>query len=91
MECLFGLLQVLVTHPKANIELTRELLQCMRQGQWLNDEVMNFYMALLQVTSASHGCWHGSSVYMCLASHMGLSSVLVKDTQSNMIGPVNIT
>eukprot|EP00775_Hariotina_reticulata_P005601 gene5601-5839_t len=40
--------KVLVMHPKANIELTRELLQCMRHGQWLNDEVMNFYMALLQ-------------------------------------------
>lgn len=29
--------------------ITRQQVQCMKPGQWLNDEVINMYMALLQV------------------------------------------
>jgi hypothetical protein len=32
---------------KFNIPLTREKLQCLQEGTWLNDEVINFYMQLL--------------------------------------------
>jgi Ulp1 family protease len=31
-----------------SIEMTTTLLQCLRDGEWLNDEVINFYMAMLQ-------------------------------------------
>eukprot|EP00923_Selenidium_pygospionis_P012515 GHVN01021252.1.p1 GENE.GHVN01021252.1~~GHVN01021252.1.p1 ORF type:complete len:878 (-),score=257.67 GHVN01021252.1:48-2291(-) len=32
---------------KFNIEITHETLACLRPGTWLNDEVINFYMELL--------------------------------------------
>lgn len=28
-----------MTHENSNIEITGELLQCLRPGAWLNDEV----------------------------------------------------
>eukprot|EP00879_Flechtneria_rotunda_P030538 GHRR01033182.1.p1 GENE.GHRR01033182.1~~GHRR01033182.1.p1 ORF type:complete len:299 (+),score=127.88 GHRR01033182.1:30-899(+) len=40
--------EVLASHQRACIDLTREVLQCMREAEWLNDEVMNFYVALMQ-------------------------------------------
>ena len=33
----------------SNIELTRKLFECMGSRQWLNDEVINAFMAVLQV------------------------------------------
>lgn len=33
---------------KYQIDLTGENLQCLRSGQWLNDNVVNFYYAMLQ-------------------------------------------
>ena len=38
----------LVDHTRSNIELRRKDMACMAPLQWLNDEVMNLYMALLQ-------------------------------------------
>lgn len=32
---------------KFNIEMTRKNIACLRDRQWLNDEVINFYMAML--------------------------------------------
>lgn len=40
--------QVLATHERTNLEVTRSDFECMKPGQWLNDEVINFYIALLQ-------------------------------------------
>ncbi|GFY85098.1 cysteine proteinases superfamily protein [Actinidia rufa] len=40
--------KVLVTHENANIEITGEVLQCLRPGKWLNDEVINVYLELLK-------------------------------------------
>lgn len=40
--------EVLATHQKTNLEVTRADFECMKPGQWLNDEVINFYIALLQ-------------------------------------------
>ncbi|KAG5555064.1 hypothetical protein RHGRI_012557 [Rhododendron griersonianum] len=40
--------RVLVTHENSNIEITGELLQCLRPGAWLNDEVINIYLELLK-------------------------------------------
>eukprot|EP01083_Nonionella_stella_P166692 558048_1 len=40
--------EVVGTHQGSNIEVRVRDLQTLEEGQWLNDEVMNFYMALLQ-------------------------------------------
>ncbi|XP_008801096.1 ubiquitin-like-specific protease ESD4 [Phoenix dactylifera] len=40
--------EVLVTHGASNIEITREVLQCLSSGAWLNDEVINVYLELLK-------------------------------------------
>ncbi|KAG6726467.1 hypothetical protein I3842_02G081600 [Carya illinoinensis] len=40
--------KVLVTHENSNIEITGEILQCLRPGAWLNDEVINVYLELLK-------------------------------------------
>lgn len=40
--------EVLAAHQKTNLEVTRGDFECMKPGQWLNDEVINFYIALLQ-------------------------------------------
>ncbi|XP_072953914.1 ubiquitin-like-specific protease ESD4 [Typha angustifolia] len=39
---------MLVTHDSSNIVITREILQCLRPGSWLNDEVINLYLELLK-------------------------------------------
>lgn len=40
--------KILVTHDNSNIEITGEILQCLRPGAWLNDEVINVYLELLK-------------------------------------------
>ncbi|KAK6772750.1 hypothetical protein RDI58_027988 [Solanum bulbocastanum] len=40
--------KVLVTHESSNIDITGEILQCLRPGAWLNDEVINVYFELLK-------------------------------------------
>ncbi|XP_015059351.1 ubiquitin-like-specific protease ESD4 [Solanum pennellii] len=40
--------KVLVTHKSSNIDITGEILQCLRPGAWLNDEVINVYLELLR-------------------------------------------
>ncbi|GMH29304.1 hypothetical protein Nepgr_031147 [Nepenthes gracilis] len=40
--------KVLVTHPDSNIQVTVQAFQCLRQGAWLNDEVINLYLELLK-------------------------------------------
>lgn len=37
-----------VAHEASNIAITRSQMQCMAPGQWLNDEVINLYLYLLQ-------------------------------------------
>lgn len=39
--------EILVAH--ANIDMTRRHIACLHSLTWLNDEVINMYMALLQV------------------------------------------
>lgn len=36
----------------ACVQLTRDKLRCMGKSRWLNDEVINMYMLLLQVSAA---------------------------------------
>ncbi|XP_062108655.1 ubiquitin-like-specific protease ESD4 [Humulus lupulus] len=40
--------RVLVVHENSNLEITGQILQCLRPGAWLNDEVINLYMELLK-------------------------------------------
>ncbi|CAN4094931.1 unnamed protein product [Withania somnifera] len=40
--------RVLLTHKSSNIDITGAILQCLRPGQWLNDEVINVYLELLK-------------------------------------------
>lgn len=40
--------KVLVTHENSNIEITGEILRCLRPCAWLNDEVINLYLELLK-------------------------------------------
>ncbi|XP_009612677.1 ubiquitin-like-specific protease ESD4 isoform X1 [Nicotiana tabacum] len=40
--------RVLVTHQNSNIDITGEILQCLRPREWLNDEVINVYLELLK-------------------------------------------
>ena len=40
-------------HKPSNIEMPRRLLRCLRGLDWLNDEVINIYMGLLQVCAES--------------------------------------
>lgn len=47
---------------KFNIPVTYKTLQCLRDGEWLSDEVVNFYFSLIQEKSVSEGkkifCWN---------------------------------
>lgn len=40
--------KVLITHKNSNIDITGILLQCLKPGKWLNDEVINVYLELLK-------------------------------------------
>ncbi|XP_077217756.1 ubiquitin-like-specific protease ESD4 [Tasmannia lanceolata] len=40
--------EILVVHESSNIEITRDILQCLNPGAWLNDEVINLYLELLK-------------------------------------------
>ncbi|XP_057485875.1 ubiquitin-like-specific protease ESD4 [Actinidia eriantha] len=40
--------KVLVTHENSNIQITGEVLLCLRPGAWLYDEVINLYLELLK-------------------------------------------
>ncbi|XP_074340019.1 ubiquitin-like-specific protease ESD4 [Apium graveolens] len=46
--------KILVTHENSNIEITGELLRCLRPGAWLNDEVINLYLELLKEREKRH-------------------------------------
>ena len=40
----------LVYHTRANVAVFRRDILCMKAGGWMKDEIVNMYMALLQVT-----------------------------------------
>ena len=48
--------QVLVSHKQSNIEIRRVEMDSLRGLNWLNDEIMNIYVNLLQVSLKSRGC-----------------------------------
>ncbi|XP_051128026.1 ubiquitin-like-specific protease ESD4 [Andrographis paniculata] len=44
----FNRRKVIVKHENSNIDITGQILQCLRPGAWLNDEVINLYLELLK-------------------------------------------
>ncbi|KAK5794442.1 Ubiquitin-like-specific protease ESD4 [Gossypium arboreum] len=40
--------KVLVSHENSSIDIRGEILQCLKPGAWLNDEVINLYLELLK-------------------------------------------
>ncbi|XP_015690603.1 ubiquitin-like-specific protease ESD4 [Oryza brachyantha] len=40
--------QIIVMHGPSSIEITKEIIRCLRPGCWLNDEVINLYLELLK-------------------------------------------
>ena len=44
--------EIVSYHKPSNIEMPRRLLRCLRGLDWLNDEVINIYMGLLQVCAS---------------------------------------
>lgn len=40
--------ELLVVHENSNIDITREVIQCLKPRAWLNDEVINLYLELLK-------------------------------------------
>jgi Ulp1 family protease len=43
-----GSMEVLQFHKLSNLEMTRYHIRCLETGEWLNDEVINMYMGMLQ-------------------------------------------
>ena len=43
--------EVLVKHAHSGVDIARKDIRTLRSRQWLNDEVMNVYMGLLQVST----------------------------------------
>ena len=52
--------EIVAYHRPSNIEMPRRLLRCLRGLDWLNDEVINIYMGMLQV------CRLPSLLYSCV-------------------------
>ncbi len=68
-----------VVIEKFNIDMTRNKLHCLRRATWLNDEVINFYMNLLQERNTTR-CAATSGK---LTSHYFNSFFLSKLTEGN--------
>ena len=67
--------EIVAYHKPSNIEMPRRLLRCLNGLDWLNDEVMNFYMGLLQVCSLRYlFCIHALSS-SAFESEVGCCSV----------------
>ena len=56
-----------------NIEMTTQLIKCLSPGWWLNDEVMNFYVAMLNARMAQtdQRCHLFNSFFYTLMLHGG--------------------
>lgn len=52
-HCLRGRSSTFMCFPSQiqykNFDISRAKVQCLKNGEWLNDEAINFYMSLLQV------------------------------------------
>lgn len=50
--------EVLVLHEGSNIEITRDVIQCLRHGAWLNDEVISLFFCALLTYDFVDILWH---------------------------------
>lgn len=48
--------RVVATHARTNLALTQHNVSRMRPGEWLDDECINMYLALLQVKNTYICC-----------------------------------
>jgi sentrin-specific protease 1 len=46
-----------------NIEMTSAQIQCLKSLSWLNDEVINYYMQLLQARTNHHRCFFSNTFF----------------------------
>lgn len=51
-----------VLASRFSVDITRRTIQCLRPGNWLNDEVINFYFKLLQ-ERCRKTCWFPNSFF----------------------------
>ena len=49
--------QTAVLVDKFNIQVTRKTLSCLEPGEWLSDELVNFYFSLLYADTPKVFCW----------------------------------
>lgn len=61
--------QKLLEHA-SGIDITRKHVQCMRVKEWLNDEVINVFMAMMQVGLPAWLPEQPSCQSSCLCSHL---------------------
>lgn len=58
-DCFFCRSKILVTHENSNIDITGEILQCLRPGEWLNDEVSCISLIFMWTRRILFSCcWH---------------------------------
>ena len=66
-----------------NIPITAKTLHCLNPEQWLCDEIVNFYFALIEETSESTMCWN-SFFYTKLSSPAGYAGVKTWTAKRNV-------
>lgn len=74
-----------VVASRFSVDLTRKQLACLRPGQWLNDEVINFYYKLLQERSKKLAggpkCWFPNSFFWPKLSGAGHDNYSFKEVK----------
>jgi Ulp1 family protease len=73
MFCYYSATQLLAKHHRAGIDIRRAEIRCMGAMGWLNDEVINIYMALLQVLGSQPVKTLLSRPYPAVAGPTGMS------------------
>ncbi len=68
----------LVVHVHSGVDIARKDIRTLRSRQWLNDEVMNVYMGLLQVSICLHCiCLHCICLH-CICLHSSCLCIQLK-------------
>jgi len=74
-----------VLASRFSVDLKRSQLQCLRPGEWLNDEVINFYFKLLQERTrrpeAPRRCWFTNSFFWPKLSGKGHAEYNFKEVR----------
>jgi hypothetical protein len=70
--------ELLAHHERASIDIRREHMRCLVETEWLNDEVINMYVAMLQVSkqlSQRQHCGWCQDLYLWHNSCQSLSAL----------------